>query len=528
MKRPLLPDNCDPEIARAVNTFLIMIRVNDVLVRISRKVRARKSRTSGSHRNWWPNLRFELLAEVVEPLLMDLNEFRLAGGYAAEVALGVLEEAVTYLQRPDPVHPPRERLDMQLVDEYLQPVFETLRDEVASNGWRDLLRDPHSSTTLIDELTHRTLRKWFDFDGGEELERLLQHLVSGEYYAENYVGGLVPNLFERARERFSKSPARNIRWDESGVNAVLHAVALVRERIQAKRTRGREGARSENVYFCELCDGLTQRMSNECDPSKVDACSKRYCELHASGDRNLYRSDILKRRGFDWLYKMILLEAHRDSAYRKRFLATADLDCPDFLGHISSCPFCSGRPFERECFDPSRKHFASLMAFHANARKVAYQLADRYHNGRAYLIDEAVQRGEDAEGAAAEYQLDTFKAVGQHRGLALARLLHQRIEDSEIAVRLGISPSAVSQRKKKLSGSFDFANGRDMELVWWPFDDISGPDIARFPTRALGESWRHSAHEYRHLAIAPASNTLRHQRRVASLSSLSTRSSARK
>lgn len=140
------------------------------------------------------------------------------------------------------------------------------------------------------------------------------------------------------------------------------------------------------------------------------------------------------------------------------------------------------------------------MAFHANVRKVAYKLANSYHsNGVAFMIDEAVQRGECVRDTARYYGLHSDKAIGQHMGVALAHLLHQKVSGIEAASRLGISPSAVSQRRAALTGSFDFSPKRHWALRWWPFD-LDDPSAARFPTSAMGSSWCHSRAEYLHLS----------------------------
>ena len=122
------------------------------------------------------------------------------------------------------------------------------------------------------------------------------------------------------------------------------------------------------------------------------------------------------------------------------------------------------------------------------------------------MIDEAVQRGERVRDTARYYGLQSEKAAGQHLGVALAHLLHQKVSGTEIASRLGISPSAVSQRRIALAGSFDFSPQRYWALRWWPFDDIGGPDVVKFPARALGTDWRHSSGEYEHLSSSRKTN----------------------
>lgn len=527
---PALPTDCAPEIAEAVTTFVALLRVSDVLVRVSRTIGARRRRAKerGYSQVWWPNLNRELVREHIDPLHEDLLRLEASDRYSAAVALDVLLEARSTLELAESSRPfPGHKSDVRLVEECLQPLFETLQEVVALDIGDALSEDPFDSAVLVRELGRRSLREWFEHDEGAELEKLLEYLILGEYETEAHHDGLHRNLFERAEDRFLCSPGkRHVRWNKSGIEAFLIAVDVVRQRMCAKQARKRSRETLAAIYFCELCDELTQRMSNECTPSNAGTGSTRYCERHASGDRHLYQTDVLKRREFRWLQAVILAEAKNDTSYKERFLL-ANAHRAGVVEHTDSCFFCSGRPFEAECFNPSSEYFPSLMAFHANVRKVAYFLTHSYHDGRAFLLDEAAQRGDGVKDAARGYRLSTDKAMGQHCGLALARLLHQGKKGSEIAARLGVSPSAVSQRKASLRGAFDFGPERDMELVWWPFDDIGGRDVARFPSRPLGWEWRHSEDEYRHLSRVRHARKSDH-RRAGSSSSLPTRSSARR
>jgi hypothetical protein len=409
-------------------------------------------------------------------------------------------------------------------------VFGSLRATIAPSDWPQLLEDPNGGAALIDRLTRTSLRQWFERDGGAELELLLQHLMLREYFVDDYYDGTYRNLFERAEDRFLISPGkRHVQWNGAGIEALLFVVGAIRQRLIWKQFRRSERKAPAAAYFCELCDELTQRMSNERAASMAGTGSARYCVRHASGDRSLYERDVQNKQEFELLLSSVLGEARRDPDFRRRLIDVSYANWLEITEHTKTCSFCGGHPLASACFDPEKKFFSRLITFHANARKVAYRLAGSHNSdGRAYLIDEAVQRGKRAKDAAQSWRLSTDKAIGQHCGLALARLIHQRVQGAEIARRLGISPSAVSQRKKNgLNGSFDFTPTREMDLVWWPFDDIAGPHIARFPTCSLGTNWRHSEGEYHHLACSSSKPRKTH-RRKANSSSLPTKSSARR
>ncbi|MBD8526218.1 hypothetical protein [Pseudomarimonas arenosa] len=525
---PELAADCDPNIAEAVNTLLGSIRVNDALLRISRTIGARRRRAKeqGSGHTWWPKLNQDLRREHIDPLREDLFHLAMRDRYASFIVENALNELQSFLKQEDaPGSAPGHKSDLRLVDEFLQPIFESLRALVTPAFIGESPADTDGGEAIIRELERMTLRQWFELDAGASLERLLQHLVLAECYSASCVED-GRSLFERFGPGHGAS---RIRWNESGIDALLVAVAFVRERFESRLHRRRSAENGGRTYFCELCDELTQWMSNERDASAAGSGSKRYCERHASTDRQLYQSDVLKRREFEWIYSMVLLEAKGDAGYKERFLQATGSRRLDLIEHTESCRFCSGRPFETECFDPSKDDFPSLMAFHANARKVAYSLAQSLHDGRAFLIDEAVQRGEDVRQCATGYRLDTGKALGQRCGLALAHLMLQGKRGSEIAEHLRISASAVSQRKTGLRGSFDFNPERQLELVWWPFDDIAGPDIVKFPSRPMGWDWRHSEDEYHHLVRPVRNSQATAQRRtVDSSSSRPTKSSARK
>ena len=543
MKWPRIHRDCDPEIARAVNTFLTVIRVNDVLVRISRKIRARKGKASGSYQDWWPHLRLELLVEVVEPLLIDLNEFRLAGGYAADAALGVLEEIVAYLQRPDTVHPPRERSDMQLVDEYLQPVFEALQLEIAPDEYQQFGSDTPNGGRFLHELTRRTLREWFAQDGGVELGLRL-HCAGAVEFAGHFVDDDIAQvLFEKYRKRLLNLPAnqsraesprrpksssrtdrkskRRLRWNASGIEAVRTAVSLAHRRTALRDDKAHKELRRGNVYFCELCDRLTQKVTNHGALSTDGVGSARYCENHALSGGTLYQRDHPRKTEFEWLHHLVLREAEHDRDFRRRLTESSNESLARAFEHTNLCQcfLCSDKE-NIEIIMPSDKDFVSLMAFHANARKIAYALAQAWHDSGAIIIDGIVQRGSTLA-AAGESACLNAKEAGQRNGLAIARLLHQGTAVPKIAARLGISERAVYQRKAGFRGSYDFSPGRSQHLTWWPFGALAEPNTLTFSR--VASKWRHCEDEYDHLAL-----NARNHRRVASPLSLPTRSSARR
>lgn len=499
---PELAADCDPKIAEAINTLVGLLRVNDALMQVSRTIgaRRRRAREKGSDQDWWPELNRELSREHVVPLQEDVLRLAMRDRYASFVVTNALQRIRAFLEQTEPSQPtPGRSSDMQLVEDCLQPIFERLPAVAASSISDGSPGDPNGGEAVLRKLQRLTLRQWLEIDGGADLEHLLQSLVLAEYYTADCADR--KKLFEHSEKDCRAKP---IYWNESGLDALLVAVGLVRQRIEEKQRRKRKNDSTMRVYFCELCDELTQWMLNERDPLVAGTGSRRYCERHASTDRHLYQSDSPKRREFEWTYAMVLDEAWRDAGYKERFLRPADPHRAEAIEHTSACHFCRGRAYESACFDPSKPYFRSLLAYHANARKVAYALAHSHHDGRAFLLDEATQRGDDLREAAKGYRLHTNKAAGQHCGLSMARLLHQGMKGSDVADQLGISPSAVSQRKASLRGAFDFSAERHMELIWWPFDDIYGPNVMKFPSRPLGWEWRHSDDEYRHLARAPS------------------------
>jgi len=502
---PVIPADCDPVIAKAVNTFLASLYVSDALLCISRTIGDRRRRAKKQSSNltcltWWPELNRRLIDEHLTPLLDDLQAGRRTVGDAVP---HLLRESKSYLTQSQPrLELPRYKMAARLADEYLQPVLETLPDThcygtLESGAWSD-------GAALVRKISTWTFREWFECHGrAHYLEEDLEYLVLGEYCTEDYVDGRYRNLFEVAEDFWNEfqrdDDQLNVTWNQSGIEAILFVVRVMRQRIEAKQAKQDEEQKPQ-PYFCELCDALTQRTSNEHDPKKIDTGSARFCKDHDPNENpSRYKKDAQKKLDFDLMVSCVLGEARRDPDYGRRLLDAADANWTKVVEHTCSCIFCGGHPLEPACFDRAREYFPSLIAFHANARKVAYQLAHSFHWGRANLIDDAVQRREDAKEAARHCGLNTDKAAGQHSELALVRLLHQKEKRSEIARRLGTSSSAVSQRIADLNGSWDFALERCDYLRWWPFDDIAGPDIARFPSRSLGSNWRHSSKEYQHL-----------------------------
>lgn len=518
--------SCDPEIAEAFNTFCAMLKVNDALIATSKAINHRRRRASSR----------SLIDAHIAPLFREVGQFQPASGYAREAAHMLLVEARSLLEQPRPSqHGLKYKNDLQLVDEHLQPVFSKLCNPLGAHDERANLEG------LIAKLSSRTLREWFRRDQGAELECLLEHLAMNEYRSPLVVThdprmaevpgycleisreeadewGLVEDdaLSDEDAEQASivsyssvSIKNRELGWHQpsSGTGMLLYAVALVRERLESRRS-GKPQKKHPSGYFCELCSELTQWASNSSDSSKAQTGSNRFCKEHADKKiRARYMKDRSKKYDIGRLSRLILAEANKDPTYMERLLGTSEGgELTDVVEHMKACSFCQGEFGATACFDPSKKFFAKLMAIHANARKVAYKLADSYHGYKAAGIDINIQRGLILMEVSSGFGLMSSIAVSQHSGIALAHLIHQRLKGVEIAQRLGMSERWVSENRSRLTGCFDFCPSRNLELRWWPFDDlpqgdISGPYVMRFPTRSLGSSkrWRHSAEEYRFL-----------------------------
>ncbi len=499
-----LPGKCSLPVGKACVEFLCFLRVADTLVRISRVIgdRRRRAHESGSAQRWWPHLNRRLIREELIPLIDDLADLDESCSHLDGAPLDVLRQTLEYLAQETPDRKlPRYRTARGLVDQYLTPLLASLIETIEEEEDPTQLGDPSGGVALVAQIKERPIREWLERDGAR-LEELLQWLVLGEYYTDEHCDHRKPNLFDRARRRASlrSSPAESV-WDEAALEALLVSVGAAREHFTSKLQLRNERAGRPEAVFCELCDELTQRVAHGPQVSLADSGSARFCSRHASGERGLYQRDALNRERFELLRCSVLAEARRDPSYRQRLLDTRSDLYEDLVSHICTCPYCGGHPLMPPCFATSSHLLPKLLAYHANVRKLSYRLAASHNSdARSGLILEAVQRGEIAKDAALAWRLPTDKAAGQHAGLALAWLVHQRLGGAEIALRLGVSQSAVSQRKRGLSGCYDFAPDRCLELRWWPFDDIVGADIARFPSGSLGATWRHSSDEYIQLA----------------------------
>lgn len=299
----------------------------------------------------------------------------------------------------------------------------------------------------------------------------------------------------------------------------------------ARRGKGRK----EKIYFCALCDQLTQRMVNLIGPSGATTGSSRYCDDHipprfTKGEARQfgsnYERDKPKQDKFQDIYRTILLWMNDLPEYRNRFLVDADFAAEPTKWW--ECLHDSDDPDECGDLDLelSEKNLPSAMAFHANVRKVAHEIALRSpYDAKAFLILEELLQGATLEKASRvmPQALNSKKRLGQHNGLAVAWMICNGMKPPEIAARFGVSSDAVRDRADALRGSFNFS--WPPELIWWPFGGLgNGPNVVTFSTTP---NWHHTEKEYRHLADALGNPAPRH-RRAASSSSLPTRSSARK
>lgn len=538
----------DSTIFYAINTFLAMLKVSDALLRVSRTIsdRRRRAAENGSGGRWWPELNRELNEKHIVPLMDELATFQPKDGYDRDVVMAPLREtSATLIDAMDEAQLPAIKTDGQLIEEHLEPAIALLCSSRAA-GKQDA-----SQGELLHEILQRKPREWLKNGSGYLVSRL-ENLIASEPRSlphmivthDTSMLGMPGVVVEMSREEadawgFVEEDAisyedawdsqadiisytdvrltnRKLGWHEcdTAAKSVLLATSLEQQRIEERAAPRKKDGISRHAHFCELCNELTEAKSKSCTHSVDSTPSQQLCKTHVA-----LRRKPESRHGseFHWLVSTMLHEANKDAGYKHRFIAhmSSGEILTELTAHMGTCLFCSGRATQSLCLEPSKHYFPALMAFHANVRKVAYRLANSYHsNSVAFMIDEAVQRGGCARDTARYYGLHSDKAVGQHLGVALAHLLHQKVSGTEAASRLGISPSAVSQRRTALTGSFDFSSKRHWALRWWPFDDLVGLDVTKFPTRTLGSDWRHSGAEYCHL-LSPISNRLNTNQRYA-------------
>lgn len=506
-----------------------MLKVSDALMRVSRTIRDRRRRAgeNGSDERWWPALNHELNEKYIVPLMDELAAFHPKGGYDRDAAMAPLREAsATLINLKDEAPLPSIKTDGQLIEAHLEPAIALLCDRRAEDASRD---------GLMHEILRCKPRERFKNEAGRDLVSCLENLVASEPRSVPQMRttddismlGMPGMVVEMSREEAEawgfceenslseedawesqadlvsysavKLTGLKLGWYEcdTQAKAILFAATFLQQRME-ERAPSRNEQKLRRSHFCELCDELAAPARHDDKPTASVRENQPFCRLHMNS-----RSRSGKSPGeISWFVSTVLQEASKDPGYKRRFLVDSDGHqlLGEILDHTNACDFCSGRALQPKCLDPSKRYFAGLMAFHANVRKVAYKLANSHYNSVAWMIDRAVQDGRSAKEFMGYYRLDTEKAIGQYSGLALARLLFQRVSGVEIATRLGVSPSAVSQRRAALTGCFDFAPRRNPSLIWWPFDDIVGDNVLKFPSRALGDEWRHSSSEYRRLA----------------------------
>lgn len=535
-KWPETLGDCDPEIAHSATAFLSMTRASDALESVTRTIarrRRRKSADASSSQTWWPTLRRKLLDQHIRPLYDELTSLEIAERYDVADAVRALGEMQTALAcATPPKHlPGGYKSDMRLADEYLQPIFTTLREAIKVADWPVGMNDLHGGIALIEEIDLYTLREWSENPGGVAyLKEKVEHLILCEYYADEDS----PSVFDRAEDERQYLSSKqfetfqpNVNWNKPGLE-VLHAVIeAIEERLYAdkRRSEDRQGARP-NQYFCELCDQLAQKVLNEAESPASRTGDARYCANHLPGSVP-YRRDFPKKLTFEMYVSAILSEASHDPGYLSRVFDKSNPNFDDVIAHIGSCSFCKGNFYAKSCLDPTSDLFTSLICLHANARRVAHAMSRNSCDfARAVLIDEDMQRGVSAEGAAANYGLHTKKAVGQHLILAVARMTHEGHKVPEIAGRIGVTASAIYKLKSRLIGCVDLSLDRCFLLRWWPFGGIDDdPYIVKFFTPSSREKWRHHETEYGYLTHIHG-RASKIYRRATSSSRRPTRSSA--
>lgn len=537
-KWPETLGDCDPAIAHSATAFLSMTRASDALESVTRTIarrRRRKSADASSSQTWWPTLRRKLLNQHIRPLYDELTSLEIAERYdvaGAVRALGEMQKALACATPPKHL-PGGYKSDMRLADEYLQPIFTTLREAIKVADWPVGMNDLHGGIALIEEIDLYTLCEWSENPGGVAyLKEKVEHLILCEYYADEDA----PSVFDRAEDERQYLSSKqfeifqpSVSWNKSGLEALHSVIEIIEERlyVDKRRSEKRQGAQS-NRYFCELCDQLAQKVLTEAGCPASRTGDARYCANHLPGGVS-YRRDFPKKGRFETYLSSILSEAQRDHGYLSRIFDKANPDFDRITSHIEACPFCQGNLYANTCLHPGSDLFTSLMCLHANARRVAHALSRNSCNfARAALIDEDIQRGVSAEEAAAKYGLHTKKAVGQHLILTVARMTHEGRGVSEIAGRAGVTASAIYKLKDRLVGCVDLSPDRSFLLWWWPFGGIDNddPHIAKFFSPSFRENWRHHETEYRYLTYTHSQ--AKNYRRVTSSSRRPTRSSARK
>ena len=523
-----------------VNTFFAMLKVNDALLRIARAItgRCRRASEAEQDRDWWLKESREIYRAVVGPLLDELAAYSPKDGYGTELVMQAIENAaLPLLDASTEAHAPRVKSDLQLVEEHLQVAFEKLREKIVARAG-----DP-AQLALLQQLGRHTFREWFKDHAGYALRRRLEALVVNEQrsvpkkFTENDYSLFMMLGMELgchqdeldailvaedeweslADSRFSydfwiNSKGWRLGWYEcdTEAKAILFAVTLMEKRIKAKEDRKEERRRKSasfqlelanswthrRGYFCALCDELTEWQSASINSKVTNTEHLKYCKKHAQVSKKANQSN----GSYLNLIRKILIEANKDFSYLRRFLCDTNEVWAEAVRHINSCRSCSGQGHTTyACLDPSANIFTSLMAFHANVRKVAARLRDGYCDIRACTILDAVQNGEIAKNAAHRLGFVTDKAAGQYGNLALVWLYHQGFRGAELSRRAGVWPNAISERLRSLRGIFDFSPERDKELIAFPFDDfdINGPNVVKFLSGS--GNWRHTEDKYRHL-----------------------------
>jgi len=232
--------------------------------------------------------------------------------------------------------------------------------------------------------------------------------------------------------------------------------------------------------FCVLCDKLTQLHRAMTHRSELDIrlsldelrlLSSRYCDDHGLKGHRHQDAAVQAEKSYEKIVSDVLTETSRDQEFRSRFFSS-DQSHNEYLSKTVNARW------------PQRDRSAAEFAFVANIRHIARKVADQSAAGaNALAIDKLVQQGLSRPDILQRLGI-TRTRFTQNCDLAAARLKHQGLSNQAIYKRLGISRQSWSA-KQMPKGCFDFSPKRNPSLIWWPYNEASGPNIVSMDARKI-------------------------------------------
>ena len=223
--------------------------------------------------------------------------------------------------------------------------------------------------------------------------------------------------------------------DHRPIRVVPNSVSGMKGEL--RKIRGAEYGRC--WPFCEHCGELSERaawlatrgaeIDSNADPSRYSA---RICQTHRQKQGGCQRTARRQRPRFQQVLQALTRELSTDRVFRKRFIDRAwEVDGASPLEPSEVHDFLKKNRRTSLIVDPVK----------AFLRQCANRISREFPDNTA---------------------------------LSVARLRLSGIPQSEIAVRLGLSRQAVSQRVAKSRGFYDFSRHSPL-LYWWPGGTLSDP-----------------------------------------------------